>query len=179
MGRDKISLCLGGQSLIQRALNLTRPLFPSVRVSVQFPRTDIDAPQVCDEIPGAGPLAGLCAGLQQAPTPWVFALAVDMPWLLPEIIERLASMRASHQAVVPVIHGQAYPLTAFYAVTALPALRGVLARPGKPGLFAALPELDVCRASEHALAGIDPTFRSFSDLDTPDDAAKALQHFGP
>ena len=178
MGREKLSLQFGGQSLLQRTLDLMRTLFPSVLVSVQHPRDDIDAPQVCDEIPEAGPLAGLCAGLQHATTSWVFAVAADMPYLLPEVIERLAVHRAGHQAVVPVIGGQPYPLTAFYAVSALPALRVMLARPGKPGLLAALPELNICRIDEHRLADIDRELRSFIDLDTPEDAAKALQHFG-
>ncbi len=178
MGRDKLSLHVGGQSLLQRTLDLMRTLFSSILVSVQTPRDDIDAPQVCDEIPGAGPLAGLCAGLQHATTSWVFAVAADMPYLLPEVIERLAERRARHQAVVPVINGQPYPLTAFYAVSALPALRGILARPGKPGLIKALPELNICPVNEHDLVDIDRELRCFIDLDTPEDAAKALQHFG-
>jgi molybdopterin-guanine dinucleotide biosynthesis protein A len=178
MGRDKPSLQVGGKSLVQRAIDLARPLFSSVLVSVQSARDDIDAPQVCDEIADAGPLAGLCAGLQHAATPWVFAMAADMPYLLPGIIERLAEHRAGHQAVVPVIDGQPYPLTAFYAVSALPVLRRVLARPGKPGLIKALSELDVCHVKEQDLVDIDGELQSFIDLDTPEDAAKALRHFG-
>jgi len=178
MGREKLSLQFGGQSLLQRMLDLTRALFPAVLVSVQHLRDDIDAPQVCDEIAGAGPLAGLCAGLHHATTPWVFAVAADMPYLQAEIIERLALQRPGHQAVVPVIQGQPYPLTAFYAVSILPTLRDVLARPGKPGLRAALPELEVRYVDERQLTDIDPTLRSFIDLDTPEDAAAALHHFG-
>ncbi|MCL2076432.1 MAG: molybdenum cofactor guanylyltransferase [Betaproteobacteria bacterium] len=179
MDCDKLLMQIGGQSLLQRALGLARELFHSVLVSVQYPRDDIDAPQVCDEIPGAGPLAGLCAGLQHATTPWVFAVAADMPYLLPEVIERLAACRAAgHQAVVPVIDGQPYPLTAFYAVSSLPTLRSVLARPGKPGLLAALPELDTCRVGERHLTDIDLKLHSFIDLDTPEDATRALRHFG-
>ena len=178
MGREKLSLQFGGQSLLQRVLELMRALFPSVLVSVQHLRDDIDAPQVCDEIPEAGPLAGLCAGLQHATTSWVFAVAADMPYLLPEVIERLATHRPGHQAIIPVIGGQPYPLTAFYAVSALPVLRDVLTRPGKPGLLAALPELATCRIDERHLADIDKEFRSFIDIDTPEDAARAHQHFG-
>jgi len=178
MGRDKLSLQLGEQNLLQRALDLTRPLFASVLVSVQHLRDDIDAPQVCDEILDAGPLAGLCAGLQHASTPWVFAMAADMPYLLPEVIERLAERRTGHQAVVPVINGQPHPLTAYYAVSALPALRSVLARPGKPGLIKALSELNICPVNEHDLTDIDRELHSFIDLDTPEDAARAHRHFG-
>ena len=178
MGREKLSLQFGGQSLLQRALELTQTLFPSVLVSVQHLRDDIDAPQVCDEIPEAGPLAGLCAGLQHATTSWVFAMAADMPYLLPKVIERLATHRPGHQAVVPVIGGQPYPLTAFYAVSALPVFRGVLTRPGKPGLLVALPELDTCRIDEYHLTDIDKELYSFIDIDTPEDAVKAYQHFG-
>ena len=178
MGREKLSLQFGGQSLLQRALGLARALFPEILVSVQHPRDGIDAPQVCDEIPGAGPLAGLCAGLKHATTPWVFAMAADMPYLLPEVIERLAERRAGHQAIVPVIDGQPYPLTAFYATSALPALRAVLGRPGKPGLLATLPLLATCRIDGRSLTPADKELCSFADVDTPEDAAKAIRYFG-
>lgn len=178
MGRDKLALELGGQSLLTRALELMRELFPQTLVSVQRPRDGVDAPQICDEIPDAGPLAGLCAGLSAARTPWVFAVAADMPWLMPAVIERLAAFRANHQAVVPVIDGQLCPLTAFYAADALPALRVALARPGKPGIVAALPELDACFVDERQLGEIDGLPRHFADIDTPEDAALAHLHFG-
>ncbi|MDR2259786.1 MAG: molybdenum cofactor guanylyltransferase [Azoarcus sp.] len=180
MGRDKAVLQLGGQSLLQRATGLARALFPAILLSVQQPRGDIDPaiPQVCDDVAAAGPLAGLCAGLRRAATPWVFAMAVDMPYLRPEIILRLAALRANHQAVVPVAAGHLQCLAAFYAATALPALQSVLESAGARSMRTALTVLDVRCVDEYSLyaAGAHP--QSFADLDTPEDFAGARRYFG-
>ena len=174
MGCDKTALEFAGQTLLQRSIGLMRTIFPQVLVSVRQPRVDIDAPQVCDEHPQAGPLAGLCAGLARAKTPWVFAVAVDMPFLNAALIERLAERRNGHQAVVPVVHGQSQPLAAFYAADALPPIRATLAGQGKHSLRAALERLNVCLIEEDALESADPGLRSFIDLDTPEDVAAVV-----
>ncbi|MDR3087870.1 MAG: molybdenum cofactor guanylyltransferase, partial [Azoarcus sp.] len=165
MGRDKTALRLGGRSLLQRALDSMNTLFPVTLVSIRKTRADIgNVAQVHDEVPDAGPLAGLCAGLRKARTPWVFAVAVDMPFLLPEVIEHLALMRAGRQAVVPLVDGHLQPLMAFYATTALPTLRAALDREEKCGLCAALAGLDICQVDENSLRGLDQNLRSFIDL---------------
>lgn len=171
MGRDKTALEFDGQTLLQRAVDLLQGVFPQVLVSVRQPRGDVAAPQVLDELPDAGPLAGLCAGLARSATPWVFAMAADMPFLRPEVIRELAARRDGYDAVVPVVQGHPQPLAAYYAATALPALRAVLAGPGKRSLRAALEQLNVVFVHEDQLLSADPARQSFIDLDTPADLA--------
>lgn len=173
MGRDKASLDWDGRTLLQRSLDMLRGVFPQVLVSVRHVRPDVAAPQVLDDRPDAGPLAGLCAGLAQAGTPWVFAMAADMPFLTPEVIRLLAARRGGFEAVVPVVDGCPQPLAAFYATAALPALRAVLDGPGSRGLRAALERLDVCLVHEDDIRAADPGLRGFVDLDTPEDLAAA------
>jgi molybdopterin-guanine dinucleotide biosynthesis protein A len=170
MGCDKTALQFYGQSLLQRMVCLMQTLFPAVLVSVRQVRADIDVPQVCDEIPDAGPLAGLCAGLERIETSWVFAVAADMPGLLPEIIEQLAACRKTYQAVVPVVDGFPQPLTAFYATSTLPVLKAALIR-GERSVYASLAALAVCRVDENSLRCADAQSGSFIDLDTPEDVA--------
>ena len=176
MGRDKTALEFEGQTLLQRTVALLQTVFPQVLVSVRSYRQDVSVPQVIDAYPDAGPLAGLCTGLAKADTPWVFAVAADMPFLLPEIIRQLALRREGVQAVVPMIQGCAQPLAAYYAVSALPEIQAFLAAPGKHSLRGALERLAVCWVHENRLQGIDPSLRSFIDLDTPDDVAAARRH---
>jgi molybdenum cofactor guanylyltransferase len=135
---DKTVLEFKGQTLLQRTVALMQTIFPSVLVSVRSLRQDVTVPQVVDEYPDAGPLAGLCAGLAKVDTPWVFAAAADMPFLLPEVIRRLAESREGVQAVVPVIQGCPQPLAAYYASSALPELQVSLTMPGKHSLRGAL-----------------------------------------
>lgn len=171
MGRDKTALEFDGQTLLQRAVDLLQGVFPQVLVSVRQPRGDVAAPQVLDELPDAGPLAGLCAGLARSGTPWVFAMAADMPFLRPEVIRELAARRGGYDAVVPVVQDVPQPLAAYYAATALPALRTVLAGSGKRSLRAALEQLNVVFVHEDHLLSADPARQSFIDLDTPADLA--------
>lgn len=175
MGCDKTRLEFEGQHLLQRVIGQMQTIFPQVLVSVRQVRPDIDVPQVCDLAPGRGPVAGLGAGLAHAETPWIYAVAADMPFLNPRVIELLATQRGSRQAVVPVVRGIAQPLAAFYAASALPVLQADLAGSGKHSLRAVLEQLDVAWVEERSLLAADPDLRSFFDLDTPADLAWARQ----
>jgi len=101
MGSDKASLLLDGQTLLQSVIATMQQLFPQVIVSVRQPRAGIDLPQVCDEQPDGGPLAGLVASLGQITTPWAFMVACDMPFVVPEVVELLAGYRIKPPSVPP------------------------------------------------------------------------------
>lgn len=176
MGIDKPGLAFGGTTLLARAVGRLQDVFPHVVVSVRAPRADVTVPQVCDEHPAGGPLAGLCAGLAAVETPWVFAVAADMPFLHPQVIRQLAERRNGVQAVVPLIQGFPQPLAAYYATSALPTIRALLDAPGKHSLRAALEQLNVRLVDESTLRAVDPGLRSFFDLDTPADLAAARCH---
>jgi len=179
MGRDKASLVLGEQTLLQRVLMIVQPLFAQVLVSVRQPRPDIALAQVCDAYANAGPLAGLCAGLVRARainSPWIFAVATDMPFVQPALIEHLAQQRDACQAVVPVVHGQPQSLAAFYSASCLETIQAILSGTGKHSLRAALAQLNVRYVDESELLVADPGLRSFFDLDTPQDLVVARQH---
>ena len=173
MGCDKTQLLLGDRTLLQRVIAIVQPMFPQVLVSVRQHRPEIALPQVCDDYPTAGPLAGLCAGLAQVGTPWIFAVASDMPFVQPALIERLAQYRPGNQAVVPVVHGHPQPLAAFYSASGLDTLRTILEAEGRRSLRAALKQLKVCYVDESDLLQSDPGLRSFFDLDTPQDVVEA------
>ena len=174
MGSDKATLLLGELTLLQRVVAIVAPLFGELVVSVREQRTDIDWPQICDQHPNAGPLAGLCAALEHARTPWIFALATDMPFVRSALIELLATRRAGFDAVVPVVAGHPQPLAAFYSTNCLAPIRARLEEEGgKRSLRAVLDRLNVCYVGESELIAADPGLRSFFDLDTPDDLAAA------
>ncbi len=174
MGQDKAALLLDGQSLLQHVTVTMRELFPKMIVSVRQPRANVELPQVCDGRENGGPLAGLVAGLGQAETPWVFAVACDMPFIQPKVIALLAALRMQHQAVVPVVDGFPQPLAAFYARSALESMRASLAA-GDRSLRGMLQKLDVRYVHEAELREADPGLRSFFDLDTPQDYQAALR----
>ena len=58
----------------------------------------------------------MCAALEEVTTPWIFALATDMPFVEPALIELLAQRRAGFDAVVPVADGHPQPLCGLLGV---------------------------------------------------------------
>ena len=173
MGRDKANVELGDKTLLQTVTATMQQLFPQVIVSVRQLRKAVDVPQICDAQPDGGPLAGLAASLSQATTPWIFAVACDMPFVVPGVVEQLAGHRARHQAVVPIVQGHPQPMAAFYATSCLAAMQANLALQQK-SLRNVLKQLDVCYVDEAEMLDADPQLRSFFDLDTPQDVAAAM-----
>jgi len=116
----------------------------------------------------------------QADTPWVFAVACDMPFVLRGMVEQLAMFRfdskvinsqSDIQAVVPMIGGYPQPLAAFYATSTLAVMRES-ASSGDNSFRGVLDKLKVRYVSEAELRASDPQLRSFFDLDTPQDWAQ-------
>jgi len=173
MGSDKANLLLDGRSLLQSVTATMQQIFPEVVASVRQHRPEFELPQVCDAPSYAGPLAGLVAGLGHITTAWAFAVACDMPFVVPEVIELLAKRRAGRQAVVPVVQGYPQPLAAFYARDCREVIRAHLDSGGKNSLQAVLGRLDVCYVDEAEMLAADPGLRSFFDLDTPQDVVRA------
>lgn len=176
MGCDKASLLLGEQTLLEHVAAIVQTRFPRLLVSVRQRRPDLALAQVCDAYIDAGPLAGLHAALTQAQTPWIFAVATDMPFVQPPLIDYLARQREGFQAVVPLVHGHPQPLAAFYATSCLGTFRALLDGDGKRSLRAALAQLDVRYVEQSEMLAADPELGSFFDLDTPQDVAAAKLH---
>ncbi|GAB5605540.1 molybdenum cofactor guanylyltransferase [Sideroxyarcus sp. TK5] len=174
MGQDKAGLVLEGATLLQRATTRMQQLFQQVIVSVRKERGDVTLPQVCDVETDGGPLAGLAAGLASVETPWLFALACDMPFAEARIITHMATLRGTHDAVVPQVDGHPQPLFAFYAKWALPVML-VAQEAGEKRVRAVLQRLNVRYVNEVELREFDPQFRSFFDLDTPQDYRAAME----
>ena len=174
MGQDKAALVLEGKTLLESVTATMQAVFPRVIVSVRQLRTGVDVPQVRDEQAASGPLAGLAAGMKSATTPWIFAVACDMPFIQPAVIEYLAGQRAGYQAVVPMVRGFPQPLAAFYANSCRDVAESILYGEGKHSLRALLERLSVCYVSEERMLAVDPQLRSFFDLDTPQDVSVAM-----
>lgn len=175
MGQDKASLVLGEHSLLQHVINLMQPLFSGVIISVRRPRADVRLPQVYDDPKNSGPLAGLAAGLHSAKTPWIFAVACDMPFIERVVIERLSLFRAGFQAVVPMVKGYPQPLLAFYSADCLAEVLECLNGNGKRSMRELLDRLQVRYVSEDEFRMTASALRSFMDLDTPEDVAKVMK----
>ncbi len=78
-----------------------------------------------DLLPGEGPLVALFSALEQAETPWLFALAGDMPSVDSSLLVWIQEIAegGEHLAVVPLVASQMEPLCAAYSSLLLPFMR--------------------------------------------------------
>jgi molybdenum cofactor guanylyltransferase len=164
MGRPKALLPVGGVTLAEWQVERLGGAFAETLVA-----TGPDSPlppsleplRVLDAWPGAGPLAGIDAGLRAATREWVFCLACDLPLASLELARRLAAAAAGHEAAAPRVAGRPHPTCAAYARRAGPHLRRAL-EGGEHRLARVVGELDVVWVE-------DVDVRLLTNLNTPAD----------
>jgi molybdopterin-guanine dinucleotide biosynthesis protein A len=182
MGQDKAWLTLDGRPLVMRVIDRMLPLVNEVLVStnqpdafnVWLPGLPVPAHTVTDRYPGAGPLAGLHAGLLAACCDLVLTLATDMPFVNPTLIRFLADLATGVDvdAVVPRVPspetGQIglEPLHAIYRKTCLPAIEGCL-RADQRRVVSFLDQVRLRVVSSDEILPFDPLLRSFANVNTP------------
>lgn len=131
MGVDKGALEFAGAPLVARALERLEALCETVLLaSGRAPRyPELGRRCVLDPVPGAGPLAGLAAGLAEARTPYVLTLPCDMPQVEPAQLEELLERALAEDLDVclPTCDGRPEPLCAVYRAALLPAVLAALA----------------------------------------------------
>lgn len=170
MGSNKALLPYGGGRFIESIYRQFTNLFSEILVVTNSPDQYSFLPcrKVSDIFCGMGALAGLHAGLQHAAGGHIFAVACDMPYLNGSLIRRLAALRSSADAVIPQGDNGPEPLHALYGKRCLPFMETALAT-GKRRIISFFPDVNVCMFSREEVAGIDPAFDSFRNVNTPED----------
>jgi len=179
MGEDKRYLLVGEQTLLERGLSVLRSIFQEVLVVIaqDSPPLRIDAVVVRDLVPDCGSLGGLYTGLMQATTPCIFAVACDMPFLDKAVIAQFTSRRTTADIVMAKLASRLHPMHALYGKRCLPTLEQMIhARQLKLQELVSQPSLRVQYLTEAELSSIDPSGRSFYNVNTLADldAARSL-----
>lgn len=188
MGRDKIWLELDGipliERLVRRVLPLADELLFSTNAGERFMALGATLPMptrvVADRFPGAGPLAGLHAGLSDARHDLVLALAADLPFVNPDLIRHLIGLAEGFDAVVPQTADattgalQWEPLHALYRRTCLPVIEAHLTA-GDRQMICFFDEVRVRAVGPDELRRFDPELLSFFNINTPEDWARGLE----
>ena len=135
---------------------------------------------VPDRWPGTGTLGGVATGLLSC-TDWAIVTACDMPFLVPALFVLLcrlaretdAEERRKWDAVVPLVHGHPQMLHSLYHVSMLPVFQRRI-HADELKFVDALPGSRVRYVSERELTPLDPSLRSFTNVNTPEewDAAR-------
>lgn len=185
LGRDKVREEVGGKPLLLRTVDAvafaTDEVLlagdPTGREDLALPA---DARWVPDIVPGRGPLSGLQAGLAAARHEFVLMVGCDMPFLNPSVLRFLIGLAPGHEAVVPRIRGQMEPLHAVYARSNLPIVEALLAKnDGTSRPQDLIARVRVRYVGEEELRSLDPDLRSFFNVNTEEDLARARRMLGP
>lgn len=179
MGEDKRYLVMGGETLLERGLGVLRSVFQEVLVVIgqDSPPINVDARVVRDLVPECGSLGGLYTGLMQATAPCIFVVACDMPFLDQAVIAQFTSRRATADIVMAKLAARLHPMHALYGKQCLPALEQMIqARQLKIQELVSHVSLRVQYVTETDLSSIDPSGRSFQNVNTPADfeAARSM-----
>ena len=176
MGEDKRYLVVGEQTLLERGLGVIRSMFHEVLVVIAQDSAplDIDARIVRDLVPDCGSLGGIYTGLTQATTPYIFAVACDMPFLNQAVITQFTNRRDPADIVMARLATRLHPMHALYGKGCLPAMEQmIVARQLKIQELVSHASLRVQYVTEADLLSIDPSWRSFHNVNTPEDLEAA------
>jgi len=174
MGADKAFVMLDGRTLLARALDLARSVTKDVRIVGEAAKFSSFAPTVEDLFPGCGPLAGIHAALRASSAEWNLVLAVDVPFVSPELLASLIARARDSKAVATVPRSSRgwQPLCAVYrrafADLAEPALRA-----GHYKIDALFAGQGILAISEEELLSAGFSREMFRNLNTPEEVAAA------
>ena len=165
-GVDKLSLDVGGRTVLDRVLGAARPLCEILVVVGPTRPTSVAGVTFASEAgPGGGPVTAVQAGLDLlADVDAVLVLAGDLPLLTEEGLGRLlGAVAGDHDAAAALDHeGRPNPLLAAYAAGPLRARSAGLG-PGTPAA-ALLPD---------RTAAVDLGPEATLNVNRPDDLARA------
>ncbi len=173
-GSDKLSVPLGGRSLLEHAIAAVGPLAREtivVAAPVDLRRIPDGVSLVHDPRAFEGPLLGLLTGLRRAARPLVLVAGGDMPTMLEPVLEALlAGLDDPAIDAVTLEHeGRSRPLPG--ALRTRPALAAAerLIATGERRLRALYGALATAVINEPSWRALDPDGRTLRDVDTPDD----------
>lgn len=174
MGQDKAWIELDGEPLIKRVADVLAQVADEVIIVANDPRYAALGLQVVpDRFPDGGALGGIATGVASSSFDRVLVAACDMPFLSVEVWRVLLDHRYDGDVVIPKIGNELETLHALYARTCVAAMERALSA-GKMRVISFFDEVRVHTIDERELRVADPTLRSFTNVNTPEELASAL-----
>jgi len=186
LGGDKATIELGGETLLQRAVRLVSHSSDDVMAVVraqQRQRLQVEAQvgQTCNGVrivfdaqPYVGVLAGIASGLAAARHDWCLVVACDMPFINLDLLQHMTTLRQGYDAVVPRLEVGLEPLLSLYHKRCLPALWRTLDA-GERRVVSFYQSLRVRYIGADEIRRFDPEGRSFHNINSPEDLARARE----
>lgn len=176
MGVNKAFLEINGQRIIDRTQRIFQELFAEVILVTNSPLAylDLNLRMVADLLPEKGALGGVFTGLFFSSYSHAFVAACDMPFLNKELISYLINLVAKYDIVIPKTEDGLQPLHAIYSQKCLPHMEHLL----RQGNLKIIDFFHLVRTREvltNELITFDPLLKSFFNVNTPEDLARAKE----
>ncbi|MCC6990926.1 MAG: molybdenum cofactor guanylyltransferase [Acidobacteria bacterium] len=130
---------------------------------------------IVPDLVAAGALGALYTAVATSPTPYVLAIAGDLPFVTAPFLAALLARRGEAEAIVPRPGGRWQPLCGVYHRDVAPRLRDRIDR-GHWRVTDALEDLTVGAMTDTDLAPFDPDGRLLLNVNTPEDLQVATRH---
>lgn len=176
-------LDVGGMTIIERSLAVLKEVFGKVVINTNCPELyfRFGVPLIGDIRKERGPMTGILSVLYAAGEESVFVVACDMPFLQKDLITFMGGLFRERQegeaesgkidAMVPYHGGLPEPLFGIYTKNCIGRIEEMMAE-GKRSLNELLSTVRVLAVDEGIVRSIDPSGRSFVNVNTMEDYEK-------
>jgi len=176
-GKNKALVRIGEKRILDRIYEVFSILFDKIILvtndPLQYMEWDFDI--VTDIFPIRSSLTGIHTGLFYLTTPYAFFVACDIPFIKKELIEILLdSVEPSIDIVIPETSKGVEPLCSVYSKRCFKPIEEQLEKKSLK-IQRVFQKVRVKKISEDILRTIDPDLVSLSNINTPDDLARAKQ----
>jgi molybdenum cofactor guanylyltransferase len=176
-GKNKALVSIGGKRILDRIYEVFSILFDKTILvtndPLQYMEWDFDI--VTDIFPIRSSLTGIHTGLFYLTTPYAFFVACDIPFIKKELIEILLDgVEPGIDIVIPETSKGVEPLCSVYSKRCFNPIQEQLEKKSLK-IQRVFRKVRVKKISEDILRTIDPDLVSLSNINTPDDLARAKQ----
>ncbi len=170
-GRDKTSLRLGGESLLNRTLGILNYFCAETLISSntlpEYPEGRIVPDQEKDQ----GPLGAIYSCLLAAHHPYLLIVAGDMPFITVPALTKLWQEKKNFDVIIPKTPDGLQPLAAIYKQSCIPAIAAQL----KEKNFKIRSFFDDVRVNVLICSAFPDIYQdnTFLNINSPDDLRRA------
>lgn len=183
MGRPKMSLPFGAETMLERATRMigsvVEPVVVVASPSQELPDFHENVIIARDEVPQLGPLGGLAVGLSRlrSHVEAAYVSGCDVPLLKPEFVRHLIERIGSHELVILRDGKYHHPLAAVYRTNLEDRVRELIAE-NRLRPFFLIESVNSLIIDVDEMRTVDPNLDSLRNVNTPEDYAAALRDAG-
>ena len=183
IGGEKAGRLLGGKPLTQWTVDALQRVTERIVLTLA---PDQPAPLIkarvpafaCEDLlPARGPLTGIYTGLISSGAEAIVAAPCDAPFINPDVLELLLARRHGCDAVIAEVRGRLEPALGVYDRTCVPAIIEAL-NGDDYSMQGFLSRVRPSIVREEEIRKVDPSLRSFFNVNTAADLSRAESMIG-